>query len=74
MLGKIQFKLQKLIDNYVCNSLFHPFFFNFLCFSLLFFSTLFQRSHIIQTITVPSESLLNELRIVEVSFLTFLSF
>ncbi|KAL5096141.1 hypothetical protein RYX36_000468 [Vicia faba] len=39
MLGKIQFKLQKLIDNY--------------------------RSHIIQTITVPSESLLNELRIVE---------
>ncbi|XP_012567959.1 uncharacterized protein At2g33490-like isoform X2 [Cicer arietinum] len=39
MLGKIQFKLQKLIDNY--------------------------RSHIIQTITVPSESLLNELRVVE---------
>ncbi|XP_012568744.1 uncharacterized protein At2g33490-like isoform X2 [Cicer arietinum] len=39
MLGKIQFKLQKLIDNY--------------------------RSHIIQTITIPSESLLNELRIVE---------
>ncbi|CAL5190958.1 unnamed protein product [Lathyrus oleraceus] len=39
MLGKTQFKLQKLIDNY--------------------------RSHIIQTITVPSESLLNELRIVE---------
>ncbi|KAJ1443301.1 AH/BAR domain superfamily [Sesbania bispinosa] len=39
MLGKLQFKLQKLIDNY--------------------------RSHIIQTITIPSESLLNELRIVE---------
>ncbi|XP_027348957.1 uncharacterized protein At2g33490-like isoform X2 [Abrus precatorius] len=39
MLGKIQFKLQKLIDNY--------------------------RSHIFQTITIPSESLLNELRIVE---------
>ncbi|XP_052729795.1 uncharacterized protein At2g33490 isoform X2 [Vigna angularis] len=38
-LGKIQFKLHKLIDDY--------------------------RSHIIQTITVPSESLLNELRIVE---------
>ncbi|QCE12998.1 hypothetical protein DEO72_LG10g4249 [Vigna unguiculata] len=39
MLGKIQFKLHKLIDDY--------------------------RSHIIQTITIPSESLLNELRIVE---------
>ncbi|KAK7304264.1 hypothetical protein VNO77_45131 [Canavalia gladiata] len=39
LLGKIQFKLQKLIDNY--------------------------RSHIFQTITIPSESLLNELRIVE---------
>ncbi|CAL0308233.1 unnamed protein product [Lupinus luteus] len=39
MLGKMQFKLQKLIDNY--------------------------RSHIFQTITIPSESLLNELRIVE---------
>ncbi|XP_010538157.1 PREDICTED: uncharacterized protein At2g33490-like [Tarenaya hassleriana] len=39
MLGKMQFELQKLVDNY--------------------------RSHIFQTITVPSESLLNELRIVE---------
>ncbi|KAA8530036.1 hypothetical protein F0562_034570 [Nyssa sinensis] len=39
MLGKVQFELQKLVDNY--------------------------RSHIFQTITVPSESLLNELRIVE---------
>ncbi|CAJ1845206.1 unnamed protein product [Sphenostylis stenocarpa] len=39
MLGKIQFKLHELIDDY--------------------------RSHIIQTITIPSESLLNELRIVE---------
>ncbi|KAK8466106.1 hypothetical protein PHAVU_008G000700 [Phaseolus vulgaris] len=39
MLGKIQFQLHKLIDDY--------------------------RSHIIQTITTPSESLLNELRIVE---------
>ncbi|KAG5093227.1 hypothetical protein JHK82_052005 [Glycine max] len=39
MLGKIQFKLHKLIDHY--------------------------RSHIFQTITIPSESLLNELRIVE---------
>ncbi|RYR15280.1 hypothetical protein Ahy_B04g072005 isoform B [Arachis hypogaea] len=39
MLGKMQFKLQKLIDNY--------------------------RSHVFQTITTPSESLLNELRIVE---------
>ncbi|KAL2329429.1 hypothetical protein Fmac_017010 [Flemingia macrophylla] len=38
-LGKIQFKLHKLIDEY--------------------------RSHIFQTITIPSESLLNELRIVE---------
>ncbi|XP_020218866.1 uncharacterized protein At2g33490 [Cajanus cajan] len=38
-LGKIQFKLHKLIDQY--------------------------RSHIFQTITIPSESLLNELRIVE---------
>ncbi|KAI3728439.1 hypothetical protein L6452_17076 [Arctium lappa] len=39
MLGKVQFDIQKLIDNY--------------------------RSHISQTITVPSESLLNELRVVE---------
>nr|XP_015902293.2 uncharacterized protein At2g33490 [Ziziphus jujuba var. spinosa] len=39
MLGKVQYELQKLIDNY--------------------------RSHIFQTITVPSESLLNELRTVE---------
>lgn len=39
MLGKVQFEIQKLVDNY--------------------------RSHISRTITVPSESLLNELRIVE---------
>ncbi|KAI4336533.1 hypothetical protein L6164_015049 [Bauhinia variegata] len=39
MLGKMQFELQKLVDNY--------------------------RSHIFQTITIPSESLLNELRTVE---------
>ncbi|XP_043706592.1 uncharacterized protein At2g33490-like isoform X1 [Telopea speciosissima] len=39
MLGKVQFELQKLVDNY--------------------------RSHIFQTITTPSESLLNELRTVE---------
>ncbi|KAK7270020.1 hypothetical protein RIF29_22872 [Crotalaria pallida] len=39
MLGKMQFQLQKLIDNY--------------------------RSHISQTITIPSQSLLNELGIVE---------
>ncbi|XP_057493918.1 uncharacterized protein At2g33490-like isoform X2 [Actinidia eriantha] len=39
MLGKVQFELQKLVDNY--------------------------RSHIFQTITSPSESLLNEFRIVE---------
>lgn len=39
MLGKMQFQLQKLIDNY--------------------------RSHITRTITIPSDSLLNELRIVE---------
>ncbi|KAM3324217.1 hypothetical protein P3S67_005368 [Capsicum chacoense] len=39
MLGKLQFQLQRLVDNY--------------------------RSHIIQTISVPSESLINELHIVE---------
>ncbi|KAL8201370.1 hypothetical protein R6Q57_012709 [Mikania cordata] len=39
MLGKVQFDIQKLVDNY--------------------------RSHISQTITVPSQSLLNELNIVE---------
>ncbi|XVE50051.1 hypothetical protein DITRI_Ditri01bG0130700 [Diplodiscus trichospermus] len=39
MLGKVQFELQKLVDNY--------------------------RSHVFQTITSPSESLLNELRTVE---------
>ncbi|KAL5760269.1 hypothetical protein ACOSQ2_019107 [Xanthoceras sorbifolium] len=39
MLGKVQFELQKLVDNY--------------------------RYHINQTITIPSESLLNELRTVE---------
>ncbi|KHG10542.1 hypothetical protein F383_16390 [Gossypium arboreum] len=42
MLGKVQFKLQKLLDSY--------------------------RSHISQTITIPSESLLNELRTVELNF------
>ncbi|KAI3818065.1 hypothetical protein L1987_11867 [Smallanthus sonchifolius] len=39
MLGKVQFEIQKLVDNY--------------------------RSHISRTITVPSESLLNELLVVE---------
>ncbi|XP_044489891.1 uncharacterized protein At2g33490-like [Mangifera indica] len=39
MLGKVQFELQKLVDNY--------------------------RSHIFQTIAIPSDSLLNELRTVE---------
>ncbi|XP_076960210.1 uncharacterized protein At2g33490-like [Bidens hawaiensis] len=39
MLGKMQFEIQKLVDNY--------------------------RSHISRTITVPSESLLNELLVVE---------
>lgn len=75
MLGKIQFKLQKLIDKYVCISLSllilslnHQFYFLCTLFITNFCFFQFQRSHIIQTITIPSESLLNELRIVEVSF------
>ncbi|PPR87827.1 hypothetical protein GOBAR_AA32869 [Gossypium barbadense] len=51
MLGKVQLGLQKLVDSYVSLS-----------------SSLRSgggRSHIIQTITSPSESLLNELRTVE---------
>ncbi|KAK1294467.1 Uncharacterized protein QJS10_CPA16g00881 [Acorus calamus] len=39
MLGKLQFRLQKIVDGY--------------------------RAHVVQTITTPSESLLNELRTVE---------
>ncbi|KAK1271061.1 hypothetical protein QJS04_geneDACA020907 [Acorus gramineus] len=39
VLGKLQFRLQKIVDGY--------------------------RAHVVQTITTPSESLLNELRTVE---------
>lgn len=70
MLGKLQFKLGKLVDNYVSLGC--------ICkmekkkkglFSLSFFKwlfCLFQRGHIIKTITTPSESLMNELQTVEV--------
>lgn len=72
MLGKMQFKLQKLIDNYVSPVLIAYLnqisVFPWILFSMLLtaFAFQFQRSHIFQTITIPSESLLNELRIVEV--------
>ena len=73
MLGKVQFELQKLVDRYVgvdCYAI------NFkhtvilgYCLLLQLSNCIFfvlQRSHIFQTITNPSESLLNELRTVEV--------
>ncbi|XWS63489.1 hypothetical protein CRYUN_Cryun06bG0102300 [Craigia yunnanensis] len=72
MLGKVQFELQKFVDSYV--SLFFFFFLQsgssrkivlpLYCGNELLHCIL-QRSHIFQTITSPSESLLNELRTVE---------
>lgn len=69
MLGKVQFNIQKLLDNYVSSYTLHMNHVSTFSFVLFFHDHLklfFQRSHIAQTITVPSESLLNELRIVEV--------
>lgn len=66
LLGKLQFKLQKLVDNYVS----HGFIYKMekigilICFKIIL--CLFQRGHIIKTITTPSESLMNELQTVEV--------
>lgn len=66
MLGKVQFELQKLVDGYVSfNDIYKLVLFPALSLSLIL-CFVFQRSHIFQTITIPSESLLNELRIVEV--------
>lgn len=67
MLGKVQLELQKLVDTYV--SIFQPA--NIQYFDIYYklyhdFSSSFQRSHIIMTITNPSECLLSELRKVEV--------
>lgn len=69
MLGKVQFVIQNLVDRYV-GYVYIGKLFRFLLrniFLLTSHSYFVQRSHIFQTITIPSESLLNELRIVEVS-------
>lgn len=69
MLGKVQFVIQNLVDRYVGYVYFgkHLRFLLRIIFLLISHLYFFQRSHIFQTITIPSESLLNELRIVEVS-------
>ncbi|XP_033146277.1 uncharacterized protein At2g33490 isoform X5 [Brassica rapa] len=66
MLGKLQFELQKLVDKYVSFSdLVQLIIFPLSNHQKIKYTFLIQRSHIFQTITIPSESLLNELRIVE---------
>lgn len=71
MLGKLQYELHKLVDSYVSFIVIYEAIMNtFLEFVLINFSAL-QRSHIFQTIAVPSESLLNELQTVEVCLLEF---
>lgn len=80
MLGSVQLELQKLVDSYVSLYLGVIFFISLLLLehcslqnvyydSILSFS---QRSHIVLTITNPSESLLNELRTVEVCLCIYL--
>lgn len=78
MLGNVQLELQKLVDSYVSFCLAATFSFstwstvhlqNFYDDSIL---SVPQRSHIALTITRPSESLLNELRTVEVCLCTSL--
>lgn len=73
MLGKVQFELKKLVDTYVSCMLQPCTFHEAICIimnkteevlvSLFFF---LQRSQIFKTITRPSESLLSDLRTVEV--------
>lgn len=72
-LGKVQFELQKLLDTYVSCMLQPRTFREAICVilkklrKLLFhFYYYLQRSQIFKTITRPSESLLNDLRTVEV--------
>ncbi|KAF5958624.1 hypothetical protein HYC85_005849 [Camellia sinensis] len=63
MMGNVQFELQKLVDSYVAHYLISPYSIGFNIVMTL--RSPFQRSHVIQTITTPSESLLSELRTVE---------
>lgn len=73
MLGSVQLDLQKLVDSYVSLYLGVTFFISLLL-SIVYLQNVYydstlsvcQRSHIVLTITNPSESLLNELRTVEV--------
>lgn len=71
-MGKVQLELQKLVDGYVRIMFVYELLLISFCFSQcipLFVKILhsaFQRSNLFKTITIPSESLLNELRIVEV--------
>lgn len=72
-LGKLQYELHKLVDSYVrfyCYILIYEMVMKTLLeFVLLIIFKFLQRSHIFQTIAVPSESLLNELQTVEVRLL-----
>lgn len=78
MLGNVQLDLQKLVDGYVSFCWAQPF--DFLLEVLFIYKNFYddsipsvpQRSHVALTITRPSESLLNELRTVEVCLCTFL--
>lgn len=82
MLGKVQFELQKLVDSYVSAYCYGVIFSSsgdiiyYCSFYLILdpFPFVHQRAHILMTITNPSESLLNDLRTVEVCSHAFLSF
>lgn len=79
MLGKVQFELQKLVDSYVsaCNCfvsnktsfIYFSSVVPYVHFGIYWLLFPLQRAHIFLTITNPSESLLNELRTVEVCFI-----
>lgn len=82
MLGEVQFELQKLVDNYVsahrhvvdCSIAFHILLPKCVHPDIALLLFILQRSNIFLTITNPSESLLNELRTVEVCSRQFYMF
>ncbi|KAH9743341.1 hypothetical protein KPL70_003265 [Citrus sinensis] len=82
MLGEVQFELQKLVDNYVsahrhvvdCSIAFHILLQKCVHPDIALLLFILQRSNIFLTITNPSESLLNELRTVEVCSRQFYMF
>lgn len=77
MLGKVQLELQKIVDGYVRIMLVYELLQISFCFLqcvplvIKILCTAFQRSNVFKTITIPSESILNELRIVEVSAMDY---